>query len=321
MAKQKEGDEPAGDAVTVIIVSYNTRELTLKAVETLLANAGPITMRVIVFDNASADGSADAVRNRFPTVEVVANSENIGFAAANNAAALMAETPWLLLLNPDTETHPNAIANLVAFAESNPGAGIVGGRTVFPDGSLNPASCWGRPTVWSLFAAAVGLSQAFPRSKFFHPEALGDWQRDSDREVDVVVGCFLLIPTDLWHRLGGFDARYFMYGEDADLCLRARALGYRPMITHRAQIMHLVGASTKRHADKVCAVMRARATLVRDHWPAGLVPVGLSLMWLWAAVRGALSLLPIGRARQERLRQFWVQRKTWLAGFPREVAR
>src|SRR5204862_107439 len=227
---------------------------------------GDVAMRVVVFDNASSDGSAAAVAAAFPEIETIAHPENIGFAAANNLVAETVTTPWLCLLNPDTETHPGAIANLLAFAKANPKAGIVGGRTVFPDGSLNQASCWQRITPWSLFTQTSGLARAFPRSTLFNPEAMGGWQRDSVREVDIVVGCFLLTSTELWRRLGGFNRRYFMYGEDADLCLRARALGYRPMITPDAEIMHLVGASTAKRADKTVAVMRAKATLVRDHW-------------------------------------------------------
>lgn len=301
--------------LTVIIVSYNTRDLTLKAVETLLANSPGLAMRVVVFDNDSRDGSAAAVAERFPHIEVVANPENLGFARANNLVAEGATTPWLCLLNPDTETYPNAISNLLAFAKAHPQAGIVGGRTVFPDGSLNVASCWRRITPWSLFTQTVGLNRVFPNSDLFNREAMGGWRRDTVREVDIVVGCLLLTSTELWRKLGGFDTRYFMYGEDADLCLRARALGYRPMITPDAQIMHLVGASTKKHADKVCAVMKAKATLLRRHWPGWLVPLGLAELWGWALARRVGAVLARSPGERARLTQPWSRRHDWLAGF------
>lgn len=305
----------AGPEVTVIIVSYNTRDLTLRAVETLLESSPGLAMKVVVFDNASHDGSAEAVAAAFPQVDVIANPENIGFARANNLVAQQADTPWLCLLNPDTETHPHAIRNLLAFAKAHPQAGIVGGRTVFPDGSLNPASCWRKIGVWSLLTQITGLSRMFPHSNLFNYEAIGGWNRDSVREVDIVVGCFLAIPTELWRKLGGFNPRYFMYGEDADLSLRARAMGFRPMITPDAQIMHLVGASTKRHADKVCAVMRAKATLVRDHWARPMVPVGLFLMWAWALARRIAAAFTRSPEQRARLIQIWRQRRDWLAGF------
>ncbi|WP_375291697.1 glycosyltransferase family 2 protein [Qipengyuania sp.] len=305
--------------VTVIIVSYNTRELTLKAVETLLANKGQVKLRIVIFDNASSDGSAAALAEAYPYLEVIAHPENIGFARANNLVAETATTEWLLLLNPDTETHPGAIETLLEFSRAHPNAGITGGRTVFPDGRLNIASCWRRMTVWSLFCSATGLSSAFPRSDLFNPEAFGDWQRDSVREVDIVVGCFLMIRTELWNRLGGFDARYFMYGEEADLCLRARAMGYRPMITPDAEIMHLVGASSTKVSDKVIKVARAKASLIRDHWPRYLQPIGLGLLLAWGLVRRigyALAALAGGSAKQrDKWREVWRRRDEWLAGY------
>lgn len=299
----------------MIIVSYNTRELTLKAVETLLAHSPGVAMKVVVFDNASADGSAEAVAAAFPAVEVIASPENLGFARANNLVAESATTPWICLLNPDTETYPGAMANLLAFAKAHPKAGIVGGRTVFPDGSLNPASAWRRITPWSLVTQITGLARLFPDSGLFNYEAMGGWRRDSVREVDIVVGCLLMISKELWDRLGGFDTRYFMYGEDADLCLRARKLGYRPMITPDTQVMHLVGASTAKRADKVVAVMRAKATLVRDHWPAFLAPLGIALLWLWGLVRGIGARFASSAEQRQRLAEIWRRRREWLAGY------
>ncbi len=306
--------------VTVIIVSYNTRDLTVKAVETLLENAGDVTMRVVVFDNASADGSAEAVAARFPGVEVIAHPENIGFGRANNLVAETATTEWLLLLNPDTETHPRAVENLLAFAKAHPEAGITGGRTVFPDGSLNPSSCWRRMTPWGLFCNAAGLSRLFPHSEVFNPEAFGGWKRDTVRQVDIVVGCFLMIPTRLWRELGGFDRRYFMYGEEADLCLRAREKGYRPMVTPEAQIMHLVGASTNVASEKTVKVACAKASLIRDHWSPPMRPVGIGLMWLWSLGRRIgveIAAATSGNtAARDKWRTVWQRRSEWLKGYP-----
>lgn len=301
--------------LTVIIVSYNTRELTLRAVETLLASSPNLPMRVVVFDNASSDGSAEGVAAAFPDVEVVASTENIGFARANNRVAKTVTTPYLCLLNPDTETYPGAMDALLAFAKSNPGAGIVGGRTVFPDGSLNPASCWRMISLWSLFTQATGLANLFPHSEIFNYEGIGNWQRDSVREVGIVVGCLLLTTTSLWCKLGGFDERYFMYGEDADLCLRASALGYRPAITPEAEIMHIVGASTKVRAEKVCTVMKSKATIIRLHWSPWRRAAGLALLWTWAFVRNVSQMISTDRAYKDRQKFVWRSRHDWLAGF------
>jgi len=307
--------------VTVIIVSFNTKQLTLNAIETLLSTTTETAFRTVVWDNASDDGSASAIAERFPQVELIASDENLGFAEANNRLASEVDTEWILLLNPDTECHPGAVDNLVAFAKGHPQGGIWGGRTVFPDGSLNIASCWARITPCSAFCGAVGLRTAFPRSSLFNPEAYGSWQRNTVHEVDIVVGCFLLIRTELWNELEGFDRKYLMYGEEADLCLRARKLGWRPMITPDAEIMHLVGASTTGLSRKTILVAKARVTLIRDHWPSWQIPFGIALMWLWAALRYGASrpskLVASARfaATSRKWSEVWEQRHDWLAGY------
>lgn len=307
--------------LTVIMVSYNTKDLTLIALDTLFANCGDVSMDVILWDNASSDGSADAVAARFPhKVKLVRSKDNLGFAAANNAAAAEARTPWLLLLNPDTETHPRAIEQLLSFARAHPEAGIVGGRTVFPDGSLNIASCWNRMTVWSLFCRATGLSRVFPDSLFFNPEAIGGWRRDSVRAVDIVVGCFLMIRKEVWDQLGGFREKYFMFGEEADLCLRAAKLGYRPMITPDAQIVHHVGASYSESEERVVKVLKGRATLIRDHWGWPSRALGLALLLAWVRGRQIADIASARRGpnptrRPSRWQYVWDRRGEWLAGY------
>jgi GT2 family glycosyltransferase len=307
-------------SLTVILVSYNTRALTLKALKTLHEATHQTDFEVILWDNASVDGSADAVAETFPNIRLVRSRDNLGFARANNEAAKLARGDWLLLLNTDTEVHEGAIDALVAFAEAHPEHGIYGGRTVFPDGSLNIASCWNRMTPWSLFSRAVGLSRLFRRSVFFNPEGIGDWQRDTVREVDIVVGCLLLIRRTLWEALEGFDPTFWMYGEEADLCLRARAVGWRPAITPEATIMHLVGASSGR-ADKAILVNQARATLIDRHWPKLWRPWGKAMLWLDAALRHAKSQLFVrlsgrdGGAEHDARARLWAARGTWLAGY------
>lgn len=305
--------------LTVIIVSYNTAALTLRAIETLYANTRSTTFECIVLDNASNDGSAQEIAARFPEVTLIRLNKNLGFARANNLASRHCLTPYILLLNPDTETEPGAIDALLRCARTHPLAGIWGGRTVFADGSLNIASCWAAPTLRGLFTRAMGLSTLWPRSEFANPEAYGAWLRDTCREVDIVVGCFLLIERGLWETLGGFKPKYFMYGEDADLCLRARRLGARPMITPDAQIVHHVGASSPRNDEKALLVMRSRASIIRDHWPRWQVGPGIALMWLWSALRFVVTR-PLARhprlgSSARRWQTLWQGRAVWLRGY------
>ena len=304
--------------LTVIVVTWNTRDLTLRCLETLFDNTPNLSMRVIVADNGSEDGSAEAIAERFPQVDLIRNECDFGFARANNEAMKLVDSEWALLLNPDTEVRPNAINNLLAFSKHHPEAGVTGGRTVFPDGSLNPGSAWNNMTPWSLFCFLTGLNKILRRSEVFNPEAIGGWQRDTVRRVDVVQGSFFMVPTTLWRKLEGFDRRYFMYGEEADLCLRAAALGYRPMITPDAEIMHLGGASAPRGV-RLLQNWTAKTTLIRGHWPKTMVPVGLSELWLSCATRAfaaaALRRLAGRDAVSDDWVMMWARRREWLQGY------
>lgn len=270
--------------LSVLVVSYNTRELTLACLRSLVAETTG-EFEVILLDNASEDGSAEAVAAEFPEVRLVASRENLGFARGNNEAAALARGRLLLLLNPDTVVLDGAVSRLVEFARAHPERRLWGGRTLFGDRSLNPSSCWGAPTPWSTFCLASGLAAVLPRTRWAHPEGLGGWRRDDVREVDVVSGCLLMIEADLWRTLGGFDPTFFMYGEDADLCLRARAAGARPTITPTATIVHYGGASERVWADKVVRLFVAKAQLFARHWRGGGPVLGVRLLDLWAWTR------------------------------------
>jgi N-acetylglucosaminyl-diphospho-decaprenol L-rhamnosyltransferase len=199
------------DPVTVVIVTYQNRDHIVACLESLLAPPAGRPSRVVVFDNASTDGTADLVEADFPSVQVVRSEVNVGFARGCNLAAAHARTEFILLLNPDTIVQPGCIEALVAVARRRPEAGIYGGRTLRPNGDLDPMSCWGRPTIWSLVCFATGLSAAFPQSKRFNREGLGRWARDTERQVDIVCGCLLMARREVWEALGGFDEEFFMY--------------------------------------------------------------------------------------------------------------
>lgn len=320
-ASTKRDDPPSNGAVvpelSVIVVSYNTKALTCKALETLTANTDA-ALEVIVFDNASSDGSATAIERRFPNARLLRSAKNLGFGLANNEAAKVAVGRYLLLLNSDTEVPFGAVDNLLNFARRQPQARIWGGRTLFADGQLNPGSCWGRQTIWSLACQAIGLTSCFRTSSICNPEGLGRWPRDSVREVDIVSGCFLLIERSLWEALGGFAPEYFMYGEDADLCLRARLLGARPLITPTATIIHHGGASDSIKADKLVKLMQAKMQLVRSYFPRWKRPAGVLLLAAWPLSRlvgrYALAWFGHGGSREAGAvwHTVWKRRREWL---------
>lgn len=307
--------------LSIIVVSYNTREMTLECLRSVYAETRT-PFELIVVDNASSDGSAKAIASEFPSVILLAETENHGFAPAHDIALRYASAPWLLLLNPDTVVLDGALDTLMKFAKANPQAGIWGGRTLYPDGSLNPSSCWGEMTLWSLTCQAMGLSTLFRNSMLLNPEGYGGWMRDTVREVDIVSGCLFLIRRSDWEVLGGFDPVFQMYGEEADLCLRARAKGFRPMITPEAEIIHYGGASEKVRADKFVRLLRAKVELIKRHFPAHSRSLGAALLTRWPLSRWVALSLASTVLRREDLREkgniwreVWRRREKWTSGF------
>jgi GT2 family glycosyltransferase len=252
--------------VTAVVVSFRTKDLTLACIESFLIECRGFPAELVVVDNASDDGSAEAIRARFPEVRLIASTTNLGFGAACNLGAKESRAERLLMLNPDTVVLNRAVERLVRFADEHPGARLWGGRTLFADGRLNPSSCWRAPSPWSALALGLGLSSALPRRAWSNPEGYGGWRRDHVRQVDIVSGCFLLVDRALWDELGGFHPDFFMYAEDADLSLRARHLGAQPCIDPSATIVHLGGASERVRADKMVRLFTARAQLYRKFY-------------------------------------------------------
>ena len=303
------GSDANAPDVSIIVVSYGTRDMTIACLNSLVRETKKVSYEVLVVDNASPDGSAEAIAAAFPIFRHLPQAQNLGFAAANNLAANFARGENLLLLNPDTIVLDGAIDKLVAFARRRPEAGVWGGRTVFADGSLNPSSCWRRQTLWNLFCRGVGLAKLFPNSPIFHSEAYGGWKRDSEREVDIVTGCFLLIGRVLWKQLDGFAPEFFMYGEDADLCLRARERGWRPAITPEATIVHYGGATEQNDLRKNTRLLAAKALLIRKHAPnVRFLAIGLlrlrPLLLMWSS-RGA---------QRQMWAAVWKSRSVWSSG-------
>jgi hypothetical protein len=210
----------------------------------------------------------------------------------------------------------------MAFAQRRPDAKIWGGRTVYADGRLNLYSCWGRMTLWSTFCRTTGLSGVFRCSEFFNSEVIGNWQRDREREVDIVTGCLFLIRREFWDRLGGFETAFTMYGEEVDLCLRARALGARPAITPDATIVHYGAASDTVVVEKTIRLLRAKVELINRHFSPLTRRLGYHLFRRWPQSRavafGIASRLrnrESDRIRAESWRSVWKRRDEWESGF------
>jgi N-acetylglucosaminyl-diphospho-decaprenol L-rhamnosyltransferase len=300
--------------VAVLIVSYNTRERTLDCVRSVLAHPPAPATEIVVVDNDSADGSADALELEFPDVTVLRSGDNLGFARAVNLGARATGAEYLLLLNPDTVVRTGALAALLDFARTHPEHGVYGGRTFREDGELDPSSCWGAPTLWSLTCFALGLSTAFAGSAVFDPESLGRWRRDTVREVPVVTGCLLLVSRADFFSIGGMDERFFLYGEDAEFSLRAGRAGMRPVIVPEAAIVHAVGASTGARGRKMTMVLAGKVTLLRSAWAPMRARLGVGMLATGVLLRAGLETLT---RRSDRMwAHAWRHRADWLPGYP-----
>lgn len=315
MAEQPDAGEAAPD-LSVIVVNWNTREMTLACLRSLHAETRDASFETIVVDNGSHDGSARAIASEFPQVRLIAEKANHGFARANNIAAESARGKRLLLLNSDTVVLDRAVDRLLGFASAHPDARIWGGRTVFADGRVNLGSAWGRLTAWSAFCYATGLSRLLGRWTAFDPEAMRAWDRSDERMVDIVSGCFFLIDADLWRSLGGFDADFFMYAEEADLCARAIAAGARPRVTPAATIVHHGGGSAPQRSATLKALFRGKLALARKHLsPRSAAIVRASYTFVAASRAAALSATAlVARSQRDKAttwRAVWSGRREW----------
>lgn len=304
---------PPQPRVTIVVVSFNTREITLEALRSVVDQPEAATYQLIVVDNASTDGSADAIERELGSrLTLIRSADNLGFGPANNLGAQAATADWILLLNPDTVVPTGAIERLLACAEAAPERGMFGGVTDFPDGTLNPASAWAEPTAWSMLARGLGLAALRPKSRALNPEPMPEWDRTTSRDVDIVSGCYLLISRSLWTQLGGFDPEFRLYAEEFDLCMRARQLGARPYICAASRIVHLGGASDRVREDQTVRQFAARSMLVRKHWSRPRAAIAVFGLTLWAFNKRTRARLRGNKELAEIWSRIWRRRREWI---------
>jgi hypothetical protein len=244
--------------LSVIIVSWNTRDQLCDCLDSIFCGRPDFELDVIVVDNASDDGSREMVRREFPRVRLIENKENAGFAAACNRGADSAAGRFLLFLNPDTLVQPGTLAGALAFMEGHPEAGIMGCRTLNPDGSLQ-ASAFAFPTPLRAFAVVTGLNRFLKLSSFTDHSVLST--------PDYVQGSFLMIGKKLFDDCGRFDDRFFLYAEEVDLCLRVRAAGFKTYYFPGVAITHRGGGSSRDSLAALGHHVRSLMLLYRKYRP------------------------------------------------------
>lgn len=304
----------------IVLVSYNTAEYTHRAIESVYTETLKTNFNIIMVDNDSKDNSVELIRESFPEVKIIQTGANLGFAGGVNIGAKASNSNYILLLNPDTVILEGAIDKLMAFAEKKPQAGIWGGVTLNDDLTLNPNNARARLSFKTLLFSALGLSKTFNNSCFFNHDNYGCWDRKSEREVDVITGCFFLTPRKLWEELEGLDETFFMYAEEADYCIRAIKKGYQPRVTPDAKIIHHGGVSEANISGKMLKLLKGKAELINKHAASWQKPIYKSLL-LWHVFNKtmALNLFSLVKKNKIPIRDEWRivlnQRNKWLKGY------
>ena len=236
------------DRVAAVIVSYNVRDDLLACLRSLRDDGFE---RIVVVDNASQDGSVDAVRAADPGVQVIALPVNLGFGAGANRGIAVTATPYVAVVNPDLVVEPGSTKALVELLDRDPGIGLVGPRIDTTDGELYPSvrrfpslvDAMGHAFLWFLW----------PTNPFTRRYRMLDWDHERPADVDWVAGTHFVVRRAAWDEVGGFDERYFMYAEDTDLCWHLRKAGWRVAYEPAARVTHAIGRSTDQRPYRMIA--------------------------------------------------------------------
>ncbi len=229
--------------LSICIVSWNVRDDLLACLDSIYSGAGDLSVEVIVVDNASADDTALATAQRYPQVRVIENEDNRGFAAGCNQGIEQATGRYILLLNPDTLVPPEALQQMVNFADQHPEAGIIGPKLLYPDGRLQ-YSCRHFPTITAAIFRNTFFGRVMPRAASVADYLMSDWDHNEVRKVDWVSGACMLLRRELIEQIGLLDEQFFWGSEDVDYCWRAHKAGWQVLYTPQPEIIHAVGRSS-----------------------------------------------------------------------------
>lgn len=282
---------------SVIIVSFNTRDMLRECISTLQREAGGVSYETIVVDNGSRDGSADMIASEFPEVRLIRSETNLGFAAANNRAFEVACGRYIVLLNSDAFLRPDALRRSVEHMSANPRAGLGGGQLVGRDGSPQPSARM-FPSPLNNLLTMSGFAAKFPGSRLLGRTDQTWADQKSAGQVDWIPGAFSIIRRAVLEKVGFFDERFFFYCEEVDLCRRIKAANYEVWYWPDVEVTHLGGESAKTYetlnpsAAREIELWRMRAGLLyfrKHHGAYGAWSAMLLESW-WHRLRAARNV-------------------------------
>ena len=268
----------AAPVLSVVVLGWNTRELTLRCLRALFAESPRHAREVLVVDNGSQDGSADAVAQSFPQVRLLRNAENRLYAAGNNQGVAAAAGEFVCTLNSDTEVRAGALDLLVDFLRANPGHGAVAPRLVDPDGTVQRA-CQRFPTLLSALCFDSWWGTWWPGSWVQRRYLMADFDHLVSRDVPQPPGACFLMRRAEWQRYGGLDERLALFFNDVDLCRRLWRDGRKIRYLAEAEVMHHRGASTRAFTGMLVIWHRNRLGYYQKHYGAW------ATLWLRACIR------------------------------------
>lgn len=278
--------------LSVILVNYNVKSYLSQALESIQKALESIPSEIIVVDNASTDGSVSMLQKRFPSVRLIQNQDNVGFATANNQAIQIASGRILCLINPDTLVREDTFQSALHYLDQHPEAGMVGGKVLNADGTLQLACRRSFPTPWVAFTKVSGLSRLFPGSRLFGRYNLTYLDPDREAEVEAISGSFMIVRKEAIDHAGLLDETFFMYGEDLDWCYRIHQAGWKIVYLPQTQIVHYKGRSAREASfDSLKLFYSAMVIFVRKHFGRGasLLPSWLLMLGIW--IRGFIGLM------------------------------
>ena len=278
---------------SVIIIAYNSCDFIPACLKSIRDACENVDAQVIVLDNGSKEPILPEIKAFFPEVTWLESKENLGFGKGCNLAEKYATKPYLFFVNPDTVVSRDSFTRVLDFMEEHPEAGTVGCRILNEDGSLQWACRRSFPTIVSAVSKTVGLAALFPKSKLLASYNMTYADPDEMTEVDAISGSFFCIRRELYEKLGGFDEDFFMYGEDLDLCFRAKVAGCKNYYTPSTNILHFKGQSCRtRRWDSYLDFYKAMLIFVKKHKDLYFVPNFLvSFGIMFAAFVGMFSRL------------------------------
>jgi len=232
-------------SISVLIVSYNVKQYLLQCIDSIFQSDFQGKIEIVIVDNHSFDGSTAAIKKQYPNVNILQNDENIGFGKAINQAAKVINGEYVLILNPDTIIQENTISTMMDYLKKNSQVGVVGPKILNSDGSIQLAAKRSFPTLSVSIPKLLGLSKLFPKARWANRYNLTYLDPDKLHSVDAISGSCMFMSRDLFEELDGFDERFFMFGEDLDLCYRVKQRQKEIHYVPLTQIIHYKGESVK----------------------------------------------------------------------------